>query len=108
MEINYIDVQKELIPYKFRIQLYNRTFEFEIQYNAEHDYFTVNIYRNDELIVAGEKLLYGKPLFENILYLDIPRVLIVPFDLAENHDRITYDNFNKDVFLYLVRDYNEL
>lgn len=102
-EYEYIPIEKELIPYRFDIILNNKTFTFVVNYNAEHDFFTIDLYRNEELIVAGEKIVYGKVLFGYQRYTDIPEVYIIPYDLARNETRVTWDNFNETVFLWLVK-----
>lgn len=60
--------------------------------------------KNNEVIVLGEKVVYGKPLFLTAIHKNIPKVDIIPFDLSQSTERITFENFNKDVFLYLVGD----
>lgn len=102
--MNYIDINKDLIPYKFDITLVGETYTFDVKYNTLKDYFTVDLYKNDEVIVLGEKLVYGKPLFLNSQHKDIPKVGILPLDLTNKTERITFENLNKEVFLFLVGD----
>lgn len=104
IDIDYINVDKSLIPYSFDITLKGETYTFEVNYNSLNDFFTLNLIKNGEIIVLGEKLLYGKPLFLTASYKDIPKIDIIPYDLAENTERITFENFNESVFLYLVGD----
>lgn len=68
------------------------------------DFFTVDLYKDKDPIVLGEKLVLNKPLFLSSQYRDIPVVDIIPFDLSGRAERITYDNFNDSVFLYMVGD----
>lgn len=102
--MKYINIDKNLIPYRFDISIENETFTFKVDYNSSKDFFTIDLFKNDEIIVVGEKLVYGKPLFTTSMYKNIPNVPIIPYDISENTERITYDNLNKDVFLYLVGD----
>lgn len=102
--MNYIDINKDLIPYKFDITLAGETYTFDVKYNTLKDYFTVDLYKNDEVIVLGEKLIYGKPLFLNSQHRDIPKVDILPLDLTNKTERITFENLNEEVFLFLVGD----
>lgn len=103
--MEYIEIEKDLIPYRFNIAITGKTFTFEIHYNAEHDYFTVDLYRNDVLIVAGVKIVYGRPLFAANKYLDVPQALIIPLDLSAQATRVSWQNLNETVFLWLVNDY---
>lgn len=100
--MKYINIDKSLIPYRFDIKLSEETYTFEVSYNEKFDFFTINLYKNEVPIVLGEKIVYRKPLFNSYNHLDIPKVSILPFDLSGNTDRLTYENLNEQVFLYLV------
>ena len=100
-DYKYVPIHKELIPYKFDIALGGRTFTFGMRYNASHDFFTIDLYRDETLVVAGEKIVYGRILFLNQQHLDVPREPIVPYDLSLNESRVTWGNLNETVFLWL-------
>jgi hypothetical protein len=102
--MEYIKIDKDLIPYEFDIALKDETFKFMVKYNSLNDFFTIDLYKNDEVIILGEKLVYGKPLFLSCLHKSIPKVYILPYDISSNTDRITYENLGEQVFLYLVED----
>lgn len=99
--MKYIDIEKNSIPYTFEIVLAGETFQFTVNYNSFGDFFTVDLYKNNELVRMGEKIVYGLPLFENYEYLGVPRVVIMPYDTTGNALRISYENLNEDVFLYV-------
>lgn len=99
-----IEVDKALIPYRFRVNLGDSTFEVEVFYNLEYDYFTVNLWYLGALIVQNEKLMYGKQLFTNLKYLPLPAVGIIPLDLSGQADRITFENLGESVFLYVIEE----
>lgn len=100
--MEYIDIEKDNIPYQFDIDLKGITYTFIVNYNSLHDFFTTDLLVNDEVIALGEKIVYDRPLFDDIKHKNVPKLSIIPFDLARNEDRINYENFNKSVFLYLV------
>lgn len=104
--MKYIEIDKDLVPYKFDITLEGETYTFNINYNFLNDFFTIDLSKGDEIIVIGEKLIYGKPLFLSVLYKDIPKIDILPFDLSNRSKRITFENLNEEVFLFLVGDEN--
>jgi len=106
--MEYIEIFKDDIPYEFEITLKNETFSLEINYNELYDFFTVDLYKNDKTIILGEKIVYGKPLFTSCTYKDVPKVIILPYDISENEDRVTFDNMNDNVFLYVVGDDDEI
>lgn len=100
--MKYIDIDKSKIPYSFEVVLANETFQFEVLYNVEGDFFSINLYKNHELVVLGEKIVYGVELFDNLKHLDVPKVKIKPFDTTGEAKRITYESMNEDVFLYVL------
>ncbi len=102
--MKYINIDKNLIPYRFEIVIKNETYEFVVNYNRLHDFFTIDLYKNDVAVVLGERLIYGKPLFVSCLYKDIPKAVLIPYDASEKADRITFENMNEQVFLYLIED----
>lgn len=102
VEYEYISIEKELVPYCFHITLNEKTFTFDVNYNAEHDFFTVDLYRDNELIVASEKIVYGRVLFDCQQYANIPDTYIIPYDMAQNETRVSWDNLGETVFLWVV------
>jgi len=102
-DYKFIAIDKELVPYRFEITLAGHTFGFEIRYNAMRDFFTVDLYRGDNLIVTGEKVVYGRSLFLNQQHLDVPTVPIIPYDLSLAANRVTWENLNNTVFLWLLK-----
>lgn len=100
--MDYINIDKSLIPYEFEIKIKDETYRFIVSYNSDYDFFTIDLYKGEEAIVIGEKVVYGRPLFVSALYRDIPKAYILPFDLAQKEDKVTFENFNEQVFLYLV------
>lgn len=95
----HIEIDKEAIPYRFEIELAGELFEMEIKYNQRFDFFAVNLYRDGELLLAGQKVVYGQPLFPEHDYR-FPKVSIIPMDESGAAiDRVTYQNFGENVVL---------
>lgn len=99
--MKYIEIEKVFIPYRFEIELADEEFELEINYNYRFDFFTVDLYKDDTALVIGEKLVLNRPLFENVVNINLPNVKIIPKDRANIENRITYDNLEATVFLYM-------
>lgn len=97
-----LPIEKEQIPYQFETEFNSFLFTFEVHYNAEYDFFTVDLYRNDELIVYGEKIVYGQQLFESLNDDTLPE--LIPLDPSEKETKITYDNLGKTVLLQVIDD----
>ena len=104
MNFEYIEIEKELIPYRFEIELGVELFEMEINYNLVYDFFTMDLYKDNEVLVYGEKLTYGVPLFEEVFDSRFPGPTIIPFDESGQEQRVTFENLNVTVFLRLVND----
>jgi len=100
--MDYIEIEKDLIPYRFDISLADTMYTFEAHYNAEHDYFTVDLERDGEVLVVGEKLVYGAVLFGDVWDNRFPDVAIIPYDESENSNAVTWDTLNVSVFLFLI------
>lgn len=95
-----IIVNKSQIPYKFDILLASDVFTLEFHYNSKADMFTVKLYKDGEMMCAGEPILYGMPLFNDFYTVGrIPCLTIVPLDESDNRDIVTWENFGETIFL---------
>ena len=96
---DYIEINKELVPYRFNILLADEWFELHINHNKLADMFTVGLYKDDELI-ASEPLVLGEPLFQDIYQPDrFPSIALVPYDPSGDATKVTYENLGRSVFL---------
>lgn len=97
-----IEINKDLIPYTFEILLGGVVFTIGVNYNSYCDLFTFSLYKNGELICAGEPLIYGVPLWKDVYIADeYPAVDIIPIDESGENDAVTYDNLGRTVFLVI-------
>jgi len=99
MASQYIPINKEQIPYKFELRLGAELFTFEIQYNDTYDFFIIDLSKNGEVLVYGEKVVYGVPLFKDVEDLRFPVTLVKPKDISEQESQVTYENLGETVFL---------
>lgn len=97
----YIDIEKDQIPYQFDLEIAGVVYTFQIDYNAMYDYFTVDLSLAGETLAIGEKVVYGVPLFEHMNDTRLPAYPIVPYDLSGTETRVSWDNLGVSVFLYL-------
>lgn len=100
--MKYISIEKGQIPYEFELVLGDSTFQFEINYNSLGDFFTVTLFKDHVRIIDSYKVVYNVPLFENLGYLAIPKIIIKPLDTTGNTQAANYDSLNEDVFLYVL------
>ncbi|WP_422659121.1 phage baseplate plug family protein [Paenibacillus sp. EC2-1] len=100
--MDYIDIEKNLIPYRFDISLEEEVFTFEVHYNEQFDFFTLNLEKDGEVLVNGEKLVYGSTLFYDVMDNRFPRVPIVPYDQSETESIVNWRTLSESVFLYLI------
>lgn len=104
--MQYIEIEKEMIPYTFEITLGIEVFVFDVLYNDREGLFTVNLYDKDRNPLAyGEPLIYREVLFDAVRDLDFPIVEIKPIDESGEETEIIYDNMNDKVLLAV--DYYE-
>ena len=99
-----IPIEKELCPYRFDIDLGENVFVFDVNYNAERDLFTVNLYRNeDEPVCMGEKLTYGQALFADMYRAGVyPVMMLVPWDASSETETCNWDTLGRVVFLEIA------
>lgn len=99
--MNYIEIEKDLIPYRFTVDIGVEEYEIEVGYNQRFDFFTVDLYLGNEALAVGEKLILNRPLFNDINDRRFPPLQLVPRDRSGMVDRITYDNMGETVLLYV-------
>lgn len=107
--MEYIEIEKAELPQRFSIDLAEETFVLEIFYNESFDFFSCNLYEPNDLegetpLIMGEKLILNQPLWYDFTSLNLPAPTIVPMDLANKEKRITWENMNETVFLYLLNE----
>ena len=101
-------IEKGLIPYSFDILLGDDPCELLIKYNEAGGFYTVDLYKSGELIVAGEPIVYGVPLFADVyMARKIPCVVIEPLDESGQETAVTQDNFYETVFLTIDDEWSD-
>ena len=97
---DYIEINKEDLPCGFDIVLGAEEFNLFFQYNTAEDMFTCTLSKGEEVLVYGEPLVYGIPLFKDVYNADtFPCLDIVPYDESNEEDTVTYSNFGEKVLL---------
>ncbi len=100
MRKDRLHINKNLVPYRFSILLADELFEMGISYNENHDFFTVSLLRDGEVLCNSEPVVYGVPLFQDIYVPDkFPAIALIPIDESGDVQIATYDNMEKTVFL---------
>jgi hypothetical protein len=101
----YMDIDKSMIPYSFEMDIKDEEFTFVVDYNQRFDFFTMDLYKNGELLIKGEKIIYGRALFGGYPDADaIPQWPITPFDEAGLEDQVGWDQLGNTVFLFIGDD----
>lgn len=103
-----LEIKKDLLPYECTILLAGELFGLQFNYNATADLFTVDLYKDGELISAGEPIVYGRPLWGDVYKADsFPAVDIIPTDPSGGNNVVTYDNLGETVLLIIDNGGNE-
>lgn len=98
----YLEINKDLLPYECSILLGGEVFGLHFGYNASAGLFTVDLYRDGELICAGEPIVYGIPLWKDVYKAGVfPTVDIIPRDPSGESNAVTYDNLGRTVLLII-------
>lgn len=102
MKYDTITINKPLIPYTFSILLGGELFDFRVDYNETHGFFTIELSKDGEVVCSGEKIVYGKRLFEEIFeHGKFPCVDIIPYDTSNEYNEVTFDNLSETVLLII-------
>lgn len=100
MDAEYIDIDKEQIPYEFDLELEQDTYKLDVRYNELFDFFTIDLSKDGVALVTGEKLVYGQALFRGV-DKQLPAPRIIPLDPSGRENTVTHENFGETVFLIL-------
>lgn len=95
-----IEIEKDLIPYNFDIELAGEEFNIEIFYNKTAGLFTATLMKEDEALCYNEPIIYGVELFADVYTSGkFPMISIVPLDQSGKETEVTWDNFGDTVLL---------
>ncbi|MCY6957900.1 phage baseplate plug family protein [Clostridium brassicae] len=102
-----IEIDKDLIPYRFDLELSNKIYTFVIKYNFISDFFTIDLLIDDKILVQSEKIVLNEQLFKD-LYEDSEGNLNEDFftealifkSSNKNINEITFVNLQDEVKLF--------
>ena len=102
-DVQYIAIDVSRVPYTFSVKLTDRTYSFTVKYNATGKFFTIDLLDvNGNVLAFGEIVRYGRPLFNVIEDERFPIPVIIPACITgDSIFEVTWENFGKDVKLYL-------
>ena len=102
-DVQYIAIDVSRVPYTFSVKLTDRTYSFTVKYNATGKFFTIDLYDvNGNVLTFGEIVRYGRPLFNVVEDERFPIPVIIPSCITDDSiSEVTWENFGKDVKLYL-------
>lgn len=102
-DVEYLAVDVSRIPYSFSVKLVDKTYTFTVKYNAIGKFFTIDLLDvNGNVLAFGEIVRYGRPLFNVVEDERFPIPVIIPYCITDDGvSEVTWENFGKDVKLYL-------
>lgn len=102
---NYIEIDKEELPTTFEIELGAELFTFTVYYNEVGDFFSVDLADEEgNVLVNGEKVVYGEPLFFDIANHDFPAPVLIALDESGKETDVTFEHFGNTVKLVIDDD----
>lgn len=101
-ERDAISIDKEDIPYSFEMEFGGEMYTFTVKYNSLADWFTLDVALLDDPIVYGVPLAYGVDVFASYPDDRLKPIRLKAYDVAGKETRITYDNMNETVFLFVM------
>lgn len=97
-----IEVHKGIIPYKCDIVLAGELFTLQFNYNNTMGTFIVDLFKDGQLVCAGEPVVYGVPLWNDVYRAGIfPTADIIPLDPGGESTQVTFENLGERVLLML-------
>ena len=109
MDRDRILIEKSLVPYTFEILLADELFTLTVNHNKTHDFFTVMLEKDGELICEAEPIVYGVPLFNDFYQPErCPAIEIVPIDESGEQQTVTFANLGETVFLTVDNQESEV
>ena len=102
-DVEYLAIDVSRIPYSFSVKLVHKTYSFTVKYNDIGKFFTMDLLDvNGNVLAFGEVVRYGRPLFNVLEDERFPIPVIIPFCITDaDVSEVTWENFGKDVKLYL-------
>ena len=103
IEKEYIGIETAKVPYTFSVRLVDRTYSFTIKYNDAGGFFTADLETVDgEILAFGDPIRCGRPMFGSIEDERFPLPVIIPKCVSgEDISEVTFDNFGKEIKLYI-------
>lgn len=102
-DIEYLSIDVSKVPYSFSVKLLDKTYTFTVKYNEIGKFFTADLMDvNGNVLAFGEVIRYGRPLFNVVEDERFPIPVIIPYCITDTDvSEVTWENFGKDVKLYL-------
>ena len=102
-DVEYLAIDVSRVPYTFSVKLVDKTFTFTVKYNDIGKFFTIDLMDiNGNVLAFGEIVRYGRPLFNVVEDERFPIPVIIPYCITgADVSEVTWENFGKDVKLYL-------
>ncbi len=102
-DVEYLAIDVSRIPYSFSVKLVDKTYSFTVKYNDIGKFFTADLLDvNGNVLAFGEIIRYGRPLFNVVEDERFPIPVIIPCCItSDDISEVTWENFGKDVKLYL-------
>ena len=96
------DIDTSIMPQIFSTTFGNQEYSIGVNYNEMGDFYTIDLYdAQGNQLIMGEKLIYGKRLWEKSVDDRLPAIDLVALDESGYEKVCNKATFGKTVFLYI-------
>lgn len=103
-QLTYLPIRPERgFPQKFQCRIRRVMLEFVVRYNAEGDFYTIDVLDQDgDPIIYGRPVIYGADVLDGIIDDRLPLVSLIAADLAGQRHNVGQGTLGEDVQLWVV------
>lgn len=101
MPTKKLKFDKKKLPVDFSLNIDGVKYNFTLRYNKARDSLYLDLWLDEDTVIS-EKITYGMPLFTSLTDYRKPNATFMAYDISNDTEKVTYQNLNDSVFLYVI------